>query len=119
MPTYRERTPRVKSRVPRWMFATTVFLVSFTATGLTVDWLQARDGTYGSLKMFNEVLLLIRNSYVEDVEIPGLMRGAYNGLLGTLDPESEYLTREQYVHLTRRPGAGEGDVGLVLSRRGG
>ena len=47
------------------------------------------------------------------------MEGAYDGLLSGLDPESEYLTREQYQRLIAEPGADEGDVGIHLSRRGG
>jgi carboxyl-terminal processing protease len=96
-----------------------LFVTASSISGLTVDWLLAREGTYSYLKLFNEVLLLVRNSYVEEVEMPGLMRGAYDGLLGSLDPDSEYLTREQYRLLTADPDPDRGDVGLDLTRRGG
>lgn len=83
------------------------------------DGFAARDETYSFLKIFNEVLLLIRNNYVEETEVGGLMHGAYDGLLATLDPSSEYLSRAQYERLIAALGPEEGDVGLDLSRRGG
>jgi carboxyl-terminal processing protease len=111
--------PLTIRRAPRWLVAVFLFVAASSIGGLTVDWLQAREGTYSYLKLFNEVLLLVRNSYVEEVEMPGLMRGAYDGLLNSLDPDSEYLTREQYRQLTADLEPDQGDVGLDLTRRGG
>jgi len=104
--------PLTIRRAPRWLVAVFLFVAASSISGLTVDWLLAREGTYSYLKLFNEVLLLVRNSYVEEVEMPGLMRGAYDGLLNSLDPDSEYLTREQYRQLTADLEPDQGDVGL-------
>lgn len=103
----------------RWFLPLSVVLVSVLSIGIALDWLVARDSTYSYLKLFNEVLLLVDRNYVEETELTDLMAGAYDGLLASLDPESEYLTREQYLQLMATPGPDDGDVGVELSRRGG
>ncbi|MFH0871075.1 MAG: S41 family peptidase [bacterium] len=54
---------------------------------------------YPQLKVFNNVLFLIQNNYVEKVELKDLVRGAIKGMLQTLDPYSSYLTPEQYSEM--------------------
>lgn len=103
----------------RWFLPVSVVLVTILSAGLALDWLVARDSTYSYLKLFNEVLLLVDRNYVEETELDRLMEGAYDGLLASLDPESEYLTNEQYEQLMAVPGPEDGDVGMELSRRGG
>ena len=54
---------------------------------------------YPQLKIFNNVLFLIQNNYVEKVEVKDLLQGAIKGMLQTLDPYSSYLTPEQYSEM--------------------
>ncbi len=54
---------------------------------------------YPQLKVFNNVLFLIQNNYVEKVELKDLLQGAIKGMLQTLDPYSSYLTPEQYSEM--------------------
>ncbi|HEX9920521.1 MAG TPA: PDZ domain-containing protein, partial [Candidatus Methylomirabilis sp.] len=54
---------------------------------------------YPQLKVFNNVLFLIQNNYVEKLELKDLVRGAIKGMLQTLDPYSSYLTPEQYSEM--------------------
>jgi len=75
--------------------------------------------TYGYLKLFNEVVALIRNSYVESVSENELVKGAYDGLLAALDGESEYVTAAQYRSLKASPSRDEGETGVFLTRREG
>jgi len=76
--------------------------------------------TYGYLKLFNEVVAHVRNSYVEEnVPQDELMKGAFEGLMGSLDGESEYLTAQEYrARLSERAG-GEAEAGISLTRREG
>ncbi len=103
----------------RWILSAGMAVALVFSAGLALDWLLARDATYSYLRLFNEVLLLVDRNYVEETAITDLMEGAYDGLLSSLDPESEYLTREQYQRLIAKPGDDDGDVGIHLSRRGG
>lgn len=75
--------------------------------------------TYGYLKLFNEVLALVRHNYVEVVPENTLMKGAYEGLLAALDGESEYLTSAQYQMLMSSAADPEATSGIFLTRRGG
>jgi len=111
-----DRSPRPRGH-GRWLAVLSVFLIAAALGGLTADRLLARDGTYTYLRLFNEVLLLVRNSYVEEVQMGDLMHGAYDGLLGTLDPQTEYISREQYAELQQQGPAAES--GIDISRRGG
>lgn len=77
------------------------------------------DSTYGYLKLFNEVLSLVRNSYVEEVPPNDLMKGAYEGLLSSLDGESEYLTAAEYQEMKNGGSGGDADAGIALIRRDG
>ncbi|MDH7500181.1 MAG: peptidase S41, partial [candidate division NC10 bacterium] len=54
---------------------------------------------YPQLKVFNNVLFLIQNHYVEKVDPQDLIHGAIKGMLQTLDPHSSYLTPEQYSEM--------------------
>ncbi len=113
----RNNAPAQQGR--RWFLPLSVVLFSVLSVGIALDRLVARDSTYSYLRLFNEVLLLVDRNYVEETELTDLMEGAYDGLLASLDPESEYLTRDQYQRLMAMPGPDEGDVGMELSRRGG
>ncbi|MFQ5702062.1 MAG: S41 family peptidase, partial [Acidobacteriota bacterium] len=64
--------------------------------GMMVTRNIALEGTYTYLKLFNEVLSLIRNAYVDEVDTSSLMSGAYHGMLLQLDPFSEYFTPDEY-----------------------
>jgi carboxyl-terminal processing protease len=75
--------------------------------------------TYGYVKLFNEVLSFVRTSYVEPVPEGDLLRGAYEGLLASLDGESEYLTAKEYADASRRQAEAEADAGISLTRREG
>jgi carboxyl-terminal processing protease len=47
------------------------------------------------------------------------MKGAYEGLLSSLDAESEYLTAAEYEAIKRGDAGGEADAGIALTRRDG
>lgn len=110
-----------------WM---TVGFMAVLITGTMVTRNLATEGTYTHLRLFNEVLALIRNSYVDEPKTDSLMKGAYEGLMTQLDPFSEYLTPEEYTELSaslanpsRVPGpagsAGRANSGLRLIKKEG
>ncbi|HXI01993.1 MAG TPA: S41 family peptidase [Candidatus Saccharimonadales bacterium] len=90
------------------------------ATGLAAVSAPADQGsTYGYLKLFNEVLALVRHNYVETVPDETLMKGAYEGLLASLDDQSEYLTAAQYERLLATSTTSKATAGIYLTRRAG
>ena len=94
-------------------------LVAFVLLGGVLGRSLAVEGTYTFLKLFNEVLYLVRNNYVEPVKDGPLMEGAYRGMLENLDPMSEYLTAEEFRRASRGERSGPADVGATLAKRSG
>jgi carboxyl-terminal processing protease len=64
---------------------------------------QASERTvYTQLKVLTEVLGLITDNYVERVNGEDLVDGAITGMLGQLDPHSNYLDPERYKRMQER-----------------
>ena len=76
----------------------------------------AREDSYQHLRVFEDVVSLILNNYVEDVESEHVMEGAMHGLAEGLDPDSAYLTPEQVTTMARGEPGPKGAVGLELTR---
>ncbi len=79
-------------------------------------------GAYRQMDVYSEVLRHIQSDYVTEPNIPNVTNGALRGLLESLDADSSYLTPADYTTykagLAADKGA-KGQVGLVLSKRGG
>jgi carboxyl-terminal processing protease len=103
----------------------TRLLVALTSTGIVgyvfVGILLGHvlgDTTYGQLAIFNEVVRLVRDSYVEPINLDRAMSGARLGLTEALDGDSAYLEDDEfkaYQQPASKDAAAE--VGLLLSRR--
>lgn len=57
-----------------------------------------RDSTFEKLAIITEVIQLVKNNYVDKVDLPKLFQGAFNGLMESLDSESAYLTKKEYEY---------------------
>src|SRR6186713_509597 len=53
------------------------------------------DDTFRHLKVFRDVVNLVKSNYVEEVNFDKVMEGAMRGMAESLDPDSAYLTPEQ------------------------
>jgi len=102
----------------------TRLLVALVSTGLigyvAVGSLLARalgDTSYGQLAVFNEVVRLILDAYVEPVNVERTMAGARVGMADALDGDSGYLDREQFEQYENPGEIPDAGVGLVLTRR--
>jgi carboxyl-terminal processing protease len=69
------------------------------------------------LKVFEDVVALIVNAYVEDVNVDKIFDGAMRGLADGLDSSSGYLTPAEVRTLDANAPPPAGDVGVVLSRQ--
>ena len=76
----------------------------------------AQDGNYQHLKIFEDVVTLVLNNYVEEVDIDRVMHGAMHGLADGLDPDSAYLDARQ-MKAVGASTAGLADPGLELTRQ--
>ena len=102
----------------------TRLLVALVSTGLigyiAVGSLLGRvlgDTSYGQLAIFNEVVRLVLDSYVEPVNVDRAMAGARLGMSDALDGDSAYLDAEEFRLYQQPPKEPEAELGLVLTRR--
>jgi carboxyl-terminal processing protease len=91
-------------------------LVGYVAVGSLLGRVLG-DTTYGQLSVFNEVVRLVLEAYVEPVNLDRAMAGARLGLTDALDGDSAFLDEEE-VRLYNQSSKDDADVGLLLSRRG-
>lgn len=74
------------------------------------------DETFQHLRVFEDVIRLVMNSYVEDVKVDRVMEGAMRGLADGLDPDSAYLNPKQLKEVESGVALPEGEVGAELTR---
>jgi carboxyl-terminal processing protease len=103
---------------------TSLLLLSFlilafaVAGAVGVKASSGTDGAYRQISVYSEVLSRIRSDYVEDPNIPQVSNGALHGLLEALDPNSSYLSPDEYKQYKQlgQPAAG---IGAAVSKRFG
>jgi carboxyl-terminal processing protease len=79
---------------------------------------NTNDGAYRQLSVYSEVLSRIRSDYVEDPNIPQVSNGALHGLLEALDPNSSYLSPDEYKAF-KQLGQSSAGIGAAVSKRFG
>lgn len=77
----------------------------------------AQNDTYRHLRVFEDVVSLVLNNYVETVDVDDAMEGAMRGLADSLDPESAYLTPDLVRSREASDPGGPAEVGLDLTRQ--
>ena len=92
-------------------------VIAFAIVGGFLGKVMAREDTYQHLKVFDDVVGLITSSYVEDVNVDRVMRGAMRGLADGLDPDSAYLTPEEVKQVEGGAPLPPAGVGLELTRQ--
>ena len=92
-------------------------VIAFAVAGGFLNRAVAREDSYRHLRIFEDVVSLIINNYVEEPDPDQVMEGAMRGLADGLDPGSAYLTADQVSRLEGEEPLPEGRVGLELTRR--
>lgn len=107
------------ARTKRVIFVTALFVV-LVAAGWFAGRVQAKsDNTYVMFRTFMDVVAKVRDNYVEEVELDGLVEDAIRGMLYTLDPHSQYLTTSDYTALKIQTHGSYGGLGIVIGVREG
>ncbi len=80
-----------------------------------------KDDAYPQLELFSRVLQRVRKDYVdgEKLTYKDLVQGALKGMLGTLDPHSEYMEPVKYNELKEDTEGSFSGVGLQVGMRDG
>lgn len=103
------------SRTRLLVLAISTPVIAFAIIGGFLGQAMTRDDTYQHLRVFQDVISLVLNNYVEEVDVNRAMKGAMHGLSEGLDADSAYLT-PALVKTLDEP-AGPADVGLELTRQ--
>lgn len=76
-----------------------------------------KDDAYENIALFTRVLEVVRRDYVDadKVAYEDLIHGALKGMLGTLDPHSEFMEPKKYEGLKEDTEGEFGGVGIIVS----
>src|SRR5712692_1049061 len=107
----------MSSRTRVIVMSITAPVVAFAILGGFLGKVMAREDTYQHLKIFDDVVSMISNYYVEEADIDKVMRGAMHGLADSLDPDSAYLTPEEVKQVESGAPLPPAGVGLELTRQ--
>ena len=78
-----------------------------------------RHETFRMLELFGDVLGIVEQAYVVPVDDKKLIEAALQGMMGALDPHSNYLAPRNYSDLRERTEGQYSGVGLTISAEGG
>jgi carboxyl-terminal processing protease len=110
-----EFTMKVRGRV--LVLAVSLPVIAFAVVGGFLGKAMARDDSYQYLRIFEDVVTLIVNNYVEAVNVDKVMHGAMHGLADGLDPDSAYLDAAQVKTLDKADATGTAQTGLEITRQ--
>ena len=97
-----------------------LIVIALNAGALISEPISAKtSGTYENLKVFADVLSIVKRNYVEEVDSKDLIYGAINGMLTSLDPHSSFMPPESFKEMQVDTKGSFGGVGIEITMRGG
>ncbi len=107
-------------RITFLMLLLTLVLTAWIGLGQFGPSAIAESGNdYRELKLFTDVLTIVRRSYVEEVPMKDLIYGAINGMLGSLDPHSSFMPPDVYKEMKIDTKGEFGGLGIEITIRDG
>jgi carboxyl-terminal processing protease len=96
-----------------------VLVLSFAVAGILVGrWsigrVSAEVEGYENLKIFTEVLSIVKKNYVEDVKTKDLIYAAIKGMLNSLDPHSGFMPPDAYKEMQVETKGEFGGIGIQI-----
>jgi carboxyl-terminal processing protease len=92
-------------------------IIAFAFIGGYLGQALAKDDTYQHLRVFEDVVSLVINNYVEPVDVREAMKGAMRGLADNLDPDSAFLSPDLVRTREANDPGGAAEVGLDVTRQ--
>ncbi|OFW43455.1 MAG: hypothetical protein A3J29_08935 [Acidobacteria bacterium RIFCSPLOWO2_12_FULL_67_14b] len=106
---------KVRGRV--LVLAVSLPIIAFAVVGGFMSKAMAREDSYQYLRIFEDVVTLIVNNYVEEVNVDKVMHGAMHGLADGLDADSAYLDVAQVKLYDKGDAPGAAQTGLEITRQ--
>jgi carboxyl-terminal processing protease len=107
----------MKSRGRLTVLMISVPVLIFAVVGGFMGRAMAQQESYQFLRIFEDVVTLIVNNYVEEVQPDKIMAGAMHGLADGLDPDSAYLDINQVKVFEKADALPSGRTGLEVTRQ--
>ncbi len=105
------------SRTRLWVLAISTPIIAFAIIGGYLGQAMARNDTYQHLRIFEDVVGLVVDNYVEPVDVRQAMGGAMRGLADGLDPDSAFLTADLVRTLEANAPPAPAELGIELTRQ--
>jgi len=101
-----------------------VLIVGIAVSGMLIGRLSvsnvgAEAEGYEDVKIFTEVLSVVKKNYVEDVKMKDLIYGAIRGMLSSLDPHSGFMPPEAYKEMQVETKGEFGGIGIQIGIKDG
>jgi carboxyl-terminal processing protease len=106
---------KIRGRV--LVLAVSIPVIAFAVIGGFMGNAMAREDSYQYLRIFEDVVTLIVNNYVEEVNVDKVMHGAMHGLADGLDPDSAYFDAAQVKVLDKGDTGGSAQTGVEVTRQ--
>jgi carboxyl-terminal processing protease len=104
------------ARTRLWVLVVSTPIIAFTLIGGYLGQAATRDETLRNLRIFEDVMQLVVDNYVEDVDVRKAMRGAMRGLADGLDVDSAFLAPDLVKAFESRDNPPAGEIGVELAR---
>lgn len=78
---------------------------------------EKREDLYNQIELFSYALTTVQSEYVEEKEAQDIIYGALKGMLGSLDPHSQFLNPEDYDELKTETQGKFGGLGIEITLR--
>jgi len=92
-------------------------LLAFIVFGGVMRGAATPDELMRHLRVFDDVVGLVLNNYVEETKADKVFEGAMRGLADSMDPDSAYLTTAEVRSIEPGEKLPAGDVGVELTRQ--
>jgi carboxyl-terminal processing protease len=104
------------TRTRLWVLVISTPVIAFTLIGGYLGQAMTRDETLRSLRVFEDVMQLVVDNYVEEVDVRKAMRGAMRGLTDGLDIDSSYLPPDLVKVYESKETPAPAEIGIELAR---
>jgi carboxyl-terminal processing protease len=105
------------SRTRIWVLVVSTPIIAFAVLGGYLGQVLAKDDTYQHLRVFEDVVSLVLNNYVEEVDVRKAMGGAMRGLADGLDADSGYVSPDLVKAIETNQPSGPADIGVEVTRQ--
>src|ERR1700733_13873102 len=99
--------------------STLAFTSGFVPSGSSAIAQSATNAPYRQLELFGKIFDLVRNNYVDKPDEDKMVASAINGMIGSLDPHSNYMSAKAYRDMQADTRGEFGGLGMQVSMDNG